>query len=310
MEEKVLKEMSKKIGGLFWETFFEKSFFESNYPKELLSNIRQSNLKIQAKKFERIFCILKTKVKTEERSLMPLRTKNSRLLSTFKISCYEEKNIQQYVFKSIYSLLRNFQLFERFFTFLMFDSEDIKTIDSKKFFASISYIFMEYNYKLKLINNQYYSIINLNFSIINIEKADNLIYYHKLIQALELHDYSNIITLARSCQEDFFNKKAEEITQTVNTRKGIKNNFNIIKNYLKDTNENLYDTHEYFFEIVGKILEINSQIRQKFSTAHPHNNTVTKSMAYLTINSIFSSIFYIEDLLKEFDSNQRQFEGK
>ena len=299
MEEKVLKELAKKIEGLFLETFFEKPFFESNYLKELLGNNIQSNLRKQAEKFERIFCILKTKVKIEKCSGI----KNNSFQPIFKKPCYEEKNIRQYVFESIYSLLRNFQLFERFFTFLMSDSEDIKTIDSKKFFASINYIFMEYNYKLKLVNNQYYSIINLNFLTINIEKADNLIYYHKLIQALELHDYSNIITLARSCQEDFFNKKAEEITQTVNTRKGIKDNFNIIKNHLKVTNENLYDTHEYFFEIVGKILEINSQIRQKFSTAHPHNNTVTKSMAYLTINSIFSSIFYIEDLLKEFDSN-------
>ena len=80
-----------------------------------------------------------------------------------------------------------------------------------------------------------------------IDKADNLFRYHKLIQYLELDDYSSVITLARSCQEDFFNKKAKEITQTVNTRKGIKDNFNIIKNYLKDTNKNLYDTHEYFF---------------------------------------------------------------
>lgn len=303
MEEKVLKELTKKIGDLFWETFFKKPFSESNYSKVLSSNTPQLNLKIQAEKFERIFCILKTKVKTEKLNLTPSRTKNINPLLTFKIPYYEEKNIRQYIFESIYSLLRNFQLFERFFTFLMSDSEDIKTIDSKKFFASINYIFMEYNYKLKSVNNQYYSIINLNFSTINIEKADNLFRYHKLIQYIELDDYSSVITLARSCQEDFFNKKAKEITQTVNTRKGIKDNFNIIKNYLKDTNKNLYDTHEYFFEIIGKILEINSQIRQKFSTAHPHNNTVTKSMAYLTINSIFSSIFYIEDLLKEFGSN-------
>ena len=237
MEEKVLKELTKKIGDLFWETFFKKPFSESNYSKVLFGNGSQLNLRIQAEKFERIFCILKTKVKT----------KNINLLSTFKIPYYEEKNIRKYIFESIYSLLKNFQLFERFFTFLMSDSEDIKTIDSKKFFASINYIFIDYNYKLKLVNNQYYSIINLNFSPINIEKADNLFCYHRLIQDLELDAYSSVITLARSCQEDFFNKKAEEITQTVNTRKGIKDNFNIIKNYLKDTNKNLYDTHEYFF---------------------------------------------------------------
>ena len=305
-----LKELTKKISNLFLETFYSlpKNEYNSNYQKIILGfdPHLQKKYEVEAKKFERIFYILKTNVKKEKIRKATSTNVPKLFQDSFNLFIYTELGIRKYVTESVDRLLNNLELLNKVITFLMSSSDFFKDIDLELFLQKFNDILEDYDLIIEKNKNKYY-LFDLNEEIIDIPNFFNTNSYLNILRDLNFYlknkKYQDVIVKSRVFFEKYTEKTLKNHNKEYNPKNRRKNFENLIEVITEYSSIQL---DEDIIRNLNNLLSKTADIRNSYGGAHNSKNSHSdESLSILTLNTIFTCVFYIESLIKNNNQNNK-----